>query len=137
MKAFINPQFDYCPLVWMFHSRQLNNRVNKIQENAFRLVYKDYNSTFNELLIKDNSASIHDRNIQTPAIELHKIVNGISPPEITEDVFQLKEQDICIALDSHSKLEIQESLCMEQKPYLTYNLNFGTKFQKILKGKNL
>ena len=28
MKAFINSQFGYCPLVWMFHSRKLNNRIN-------------------------------------------------------------------------------------------------------------
>ena len=28
MRAFINSQFGYCPLVWMFHSRTLNNRQN-------------------------------------------------------------------------------------------------------------
>ena len=32
MKAFITSQFNYCPLIWMFHSRQLNNRIKKIQE---------------------------------------------------------------------------------------------------------
>ena len=31
-KAFINAQFGYCPLVWMFHSRTLNNRINKSHE---------------------------------------------------------------------------------------------------------
>ena len=40
MKAFITSQFNYFPLIWMFHSRQLNNRINKIQERALRLVYK-------------------------------------------------------------------------------------------------
>ena len=34
MKAFITSQFNYCPLIWMFHGRQLNNRMNKIQERA-------------------------------------------------------------------------------------------------------
>ena len=38
MKAFIISQFNYCPLIWMFHSRQLNNRLNKIQERPLRLV---------------------------------------------------------------------------------------------------
>ena len=32
MKAYITSQFNYCPLIWMFHSTQLNNRINKIQE---------------------------------------------------------------------------------------------------------
>ena len=29
MKAFIVSQFNYCPLVWMFCNRTLNNRINK------------------------------------------------------------------------------------------------------------
>ena len=36
MKAFITSQFNYCPLIWMFHSRQLNNRINKTQERALK-----------------------------------------------------------------------------------------------------
>ena len=50
MKAVINSQFGYCPLVWMFHSRTLNNRINKIHERALRMVYNDNISTFDELL---------------------------------------------------------------------------------------
>ena len=30
MKSFITPQFGYYPLVWMFHSRSLNNKINSI-----------------------------------------------------------------------------------------------------------
>ena len=30
INAFISSQFGYCPLVWMFHSRELNNRINRI-----------------------------------------------------------------------------------------------------------
>ena len=47
MKAFIESQFGYCPLVWMFCSRILNTRINKIHERALRLVYKDTHLTFN------------------------------------------------------------------------------------------
>ena len=32
MKAFITSQFSYCPLIWMLHSRTLNNRINNIHE---------------------------------------------------------------------------------------------------------
>ena len=48
MKAFIASQLGYCPVVWMFHSRMLNNRINKIH-----IVYKDFSSTFEQLLQKD------------------------------------------------------------------------------------
>ena len=35
------PLFGYCPLIWMFHSRTLNNRINMLHERALRLVYKN------------------------------------------------------------------------------------------------
>ena len=34
MKAYIISQFGYCPLVWMFHSRGLNNKINSLHERA-------------------------------------------------------------------------------------------------------
>ena len=33
-KAFIISQFNYCPLVWMFHTKQLNNRINSLHEKG-------------------------------------------------------------------------------------------------------
>ena len=87
MKAYIISQFSYCPLVWMFHSRNTKSRVNKIHERALRLVYDDspYLS-FDELLIKDKSVSIHQRNLQLLATEIFKTKNGVSTG-LTEDIF--------------------------------------------------
>ena len=93
MTAFISSQFGYCPLVWMFHSRTLNNRINRIHERALRIVYSDNQSSFDELLNRDNSCTIHMRNIQALAIELYKVINGLSP-EIMNQVFQLKEANM-------------------------------------------
>ena len=28
LKTFIESQFNYCPLIWMFHSRVLNKKLN-------------------------------------------------------------------------------------------------------------
>ena len=70
MKAIVKSQFGYCPLIWMFHSKRLNNKINRIHERALRITCKDKCSTFQELLEKDNSLSIHHRNVQKPAIEI-------------------------------------------------------------------
>ena len=79
MKAFIESEFSYCPLIWMFHDRTLNARINKIHERALRLVYKDYDLSFDQLLQLDNSFSIHHRNLQKLAIEMYKVQNNLTP----------------------------------------------------------
>ena len=78
MKAFITSQFNYCPLIWMFHSRELNNRITRIHERALRLVYQDNSLSFAELLEKDNSVTIHQRNLLVPATEIFKLKNGLA-----------------------------------------------------------
>ena len=85
MMAFIIFQFSYCPLVWMFYSRNTKNRVNKIYERTLRLVYDDspYLSS-DKLLIKDKSVSIHQRILQLLATEIFKMKNGVSTGLIEE-----------------------------------------------------
>ena len=85
MRSFTSFQFGYCPLVWLFHSRKLNNRINSIHDRSLRLVYDDKVYSF-----EDNSLTTHERNIQTLTIELYIVVNGLSP-EIMKHVFPLKE----------------------------------------------
>ena len=84
MKSFITSQFGYCPLIWMFHSRALNNKINSIHERALRITYGDRISTFQELLDKDNSVSIHHRNLQVLATEMFKIKNNMAPEFLNE-----------------------------------------------------
>ena len=89
MKIFVISQFNYCLLVWMFNSRKLNHQINSIHERALRVTYQAYKSTFLELLQKDNSATIHQRNLQVLATEIFKAKNDLSP-EIIKEAFELK-----------------------------------------------
>ena len=91
MKAFIISQFGYCPLVWMFHSRRINNRINRLHERALRLAHNDYGASFQDLLIKDKSVTIHQRNLQVFAILLYKIINN-ETPEIVREIFYIDYQ---------------------------------------------
>ena len=84
MKAFIESQLGYCPLVWMFHSWGINNKINRIDERSLRITYNNKSSSFQDLLDKDNSVTIHHRNIRTLAIETFKVLNGLSPPLLNE-----------------------------------------------------
>ena len=88
-KTFIESQFNYCPLILMFHSRTMNNKINRLHERALRIVYSDFKSSFEGLLMKDNSFSIHERNIQSLAIEFYKFLNAL-PPSFLDNLKQLR-----------------------------------------------
>ena len=90
MKAFISSQFGYCPLVWLFCSRNANNRMNRIQERALRIVYNDKISSYSDLLERDNSVTIHSRNLQVLATEIFKVKHNLASPVMNE-VFGLSE----------------------------------------------
>ena len=77
-KGFFETQFRYSPLTWMFYSRSTNRRINHLHERALRLIYDDYELTFEELLEKDGSSTIHHYNIQTLCIELYKVYHPLS-----------------------------------------------------------
>ena len=66
----LSSQFNYCPLLWMCHNRSLNTQINKIYHRALSIVYRDNTSSFETLLEKSGSVSIHHSNIQSLAIEI-------------------------------------------------------------------
>ena len=39
MKTFIETQFWCCPQIWMFHSRGLKRKVNRIHDGALRITF--------------------------------------------------------------------------------------------------
>ena len=72
MNIFVESQFGYCPLIWMFHSRKVNSEINDLQEQSLRMVYNDYITFFQDLLKKDNSFKIHHGNMQSLAYNFPK-----------------------------------------------------------------
>ena len=77
--AFIDSQFNYAPLVWMFAGKTLLNRICKIHYGTLRVVYDDYNSSYDELLQLNNSPSIHQRHLRFLAIEVFKSIMHLNP----------------------------------------------------------
>ena len=126
MNAFIFSQFGYCNLIWMFHNRSLNNKINRIHERALRIVYSDYSSTFSELIEKDKSVTIHEKNLRVLAIELYKVVNRLSP-KLLDEVFPMKK---CIKYCSKSPFE---TFNVRTTNYGTHSLSYmGPKIWSIL-----
>ena len=81
MNAFFKSQFSYSPLTWMMHSRKPNNKINRLHKTSLRVTYNDGLSSFEELLERDDSVWVHNRNIHYLAIDIR--------PDILKDVFPL------------------------------------------------
>ena len=84
MQTFAALQLNYCPRAWMFHSRKLNNRINGIHKRALRLVDRDNKTTLKELLYKENSVTVHHKNLKLLATEIFKVRNDLGPDIIRE-----------------------------------------------------
>ena len=82
--AVILSNFNYCPLIWLFSTKAANNEINRTHKRALRILFKDYDSSFDELLEKSESVKIHVQNLQKLMIEIYKTMNKLNPSYIWE-----------------------------------------------------
>ena len=76
--------------IWMCHNRNTLRQVNRIHERALQIVYMDNTLTFEDLLKKSGSVSIHNRNLQQLAVEIYKALNNLSS-SLMPKLFRVKE----------------------------------------------
>ena len=104
--AFIMSQFSYCPLIWMFHSRAMEHRINRIHERTLRLIYPNQHQlAFKELLEESNTVSIHQRNLQILATDIYKAKNKVSP-EVVNSLFEFSNKNYNLRNVSILKVKI-------------------------------
>ena len=129
MKAFIESQFGYCPLVWMFHSRSLNNKINRIHKRALRITYNDKSSSFQNLFEKDDSVTIHHRNIKILATETYKFLKGLSPP-LTNEIFVERNNNYSLRGNNVTRRRVWEIWHWNSFHFSSKNIGHFTKGHK-------
>ena len=87
--AHVMSPFNYCPLVWMFCSKQAHNLIDSTHRRALCAKLNTFTGTLDELLQKSNTISIHTKNLQLLLIEIFKSVNHLNP-EFMWDSFIMK-----------------------------------------------
>ena len=86
VNAFFCSHFNYCPLVWMFSTKDANNKIEKLHKRALQIIHSDYDSALNyeDLLLRDISVTIHQRNLQFLMTEIFKTIHGLNPSFMKE-----------------------------------------------------
>ena len=114
----------------MPHSRTFTNKMNCIHGKALRTVCSDYKSFFNELLDKDGSFTIHQKNALSLETEIYKYLRGLSPLilgevfKVIETIpYDLRMRNELYARNQKSKISTETiSSCLQK---------FGLWYQKI------
>ena len=78
-KSFIKSSFNFCPLVWHFCSKTSSAKMEKLQYRALRLVFNDFDSSYETLLERVNMPTLHISRIRLIAVETFKILHKMSP----------------------------------------------------------
>ena len=99
VSSFFNSQFNYCPLKWMFHSRIINNKINRLHEMCLCLLCGGKSPYFEKLIEQDKSVKIHTRNLEILATEMFKVYQNISSPTFSE-IFHGRDIDYNLQINS-------------------------------------
>ena len=75
--AFVLSLFAFSPLIGMFVDRDTNSKIDALHYRALKIVYRDYTS-FDNLLIRNQSMRVHHRNIQTRCFRLILVLHHYS-----------------------------------------------------------
>ena len=84
LNIFLNARFSYCPLIWIFHDRNPNAKVNNIHEGALRIAYKNTQAGYEGVLKLDNAVFVHQRNPQYLMTEIYKAKSSLNPSFMRE-----------------------------------------------------
>ena len=87
--AFINSQFNYASVIWMFCRKKDYLKIEKIQYKALKIIYNSSES-YEELLARSNEVSIHQKHLRALATEIYKSLADINP-DFMKPYFKIKE----------------------------------------------
>ena len=126
--AFFDSQSRF-PLIWMCHSRKLYHKINRLHEKCLRIIFNDKTSSYEELLSKDGSASIHHNNVLKLVIDIYKVVNGLCTEIITVFQFQIQNHQ---NLRNNTTFRISSfNTIFKGKESVSYLLSYGTRQDEI------
>lgn len=87
--SFVMSNFMYCPMVWHFCGKMNNNKLEKIHERALKIIYRNYDSTYEDLLQIAGERKHLVRRLQTILMEVFKFLKT-NVPGCLNSIFHVK-----------------------------------------------
>ncbi len=114
-RSFILSNFNYCPLVWHFCGIKNTRKMEKIQERALRFVYRDFTSSYDDLLSKGNIEMLYIKRLKSMATEVYKTLHNLNP----------KYMQSLIEVKTDTNYDFRSSTILKQPAFngITYGLN--------------
>ena len=78
-KAFINSQFNYAALIWMFSGKRNLAKINRIHSRTLKIVFNSFDKSYEELLELSGETTIHQKHLRFLAIEVFKSLMALNP----------------------------------------------------------
>ena len=132
--SFIMSNFNYCPLVWHFCGQVNNQKLEKIQERALRILFADYNSSYRELLEKAGTTTLLIQRLRLIALTVFTSLHGLNPPCLN-DLFTPKS--VPYEMRDSSLLEQSRCRIWTQIRFLILVPNWGMIYPMILKKRQI
>ena len=102
--TFINSQFNYASVIWMFCRKKDYLKIEKIQykesiKKALKIIYSS-NESYDELLTRSNDVSIHQKHLRALATEIYKGLADLSRyPDFMKPYLKRKKYHIIYKKD--------------------------------------
>ena len=91
-KSIIQPHFDYCSQVWGCLGKVLSDKLQRLQNRAFRIISRDgYETRSKDILNKAGFFDLQTRREQQLAVVMYKIKHKILPNYL-QDIFVNTQQ---------------------------------------------
>ena len=65
--------FNFCPLIWHFCSKGNTEKLEKVHFRALKFIFQDFNSSYEILLEKTGTTTLHLSHLRYLAIEFLKL----------------------------------------------------------------
>ena len=93
--------FNYCLLIWLFCNKGANKKIDRTHTRALKILHNDYDSSFQSLLVRSNSFTVHVQNLQKLMTEIYKSLNNMNPSIVWEFhekkyvAYDLRKKNLC------------------------------------------